>query len=561
MDFKAVAQEIIDTKTTINDLQGSFTDEQRTQRTLPTLIRLPTVCESNFGQRTSQHSIGPSCLVVVTFYSSQVSRLSQPFAPSRGVPYEGATPAARTLSLLQEEGSLVSRLQEGARGRENIAFIAASGHPITLTGVLHTPGLFVNLLSVSRLCDTDDVRVAFTKPASTLTRTATTSLKAHDSTKGSTCWTLIIPNKMVAAGLLEGLRAGYSDEEVEKFVCNACLSAKGHRLPFPDSDSHSSERLGLVHSDRSFGIFKTWLAEVELETGATWKVSERHGGEYCSRAFTEFCKTEAPVAILYPTHASTERSCRAGQSFHCRRRPCPPCRRPPTKTFWEEAAAYFVYCRTCVKRGLDKATPTPLAYGRPELRSKLDRRRFAFFFTGYDLGFKAFRFYDTTTQRLYLQKCHHFASAPTTESQTVVKTWTPLMPNVLVTVACVALITVVCAIACTFTIVGWSSSPPALPTDSEDSADPSTPRHSPVRLDTGRAHPDFSTYREPDRLRSRPTNSTSLGATLATNSDEIDFLTRHHRAFIAIDDDTSDTEAFSQSSPSRATTDLARGDV
>ncbi|SDA06519.1 BZ3501_MvSof-1269-A2-R1_Chr4-2g06565 [Microbotryum saponariae] len=61
MDFKAVAQEIIDTKTTINDVlatlllaiahpslesfKASFTDEQRTQRTLPTLIRLPTVCD------------------------------------------------------------------------------------------------------------------------------------------------------------------------------------------------------------------------------------------------------------------------------------------------------------------------------------------------------------------------------------------------------------------------------------------------------------------------------------------------------------------------------------
>ncbi|SDA02201.1 BZ3500_MvSof-1268-A1-R1_C035g00014 [Microbotryum saponariae] len=132
--------------------------------------------------------------------------------------------------------------------------------------------------------------------------------------------------KMVAAGLLEGLGAGYSDEEVEKFVCNACLSAKGHRLPFPDSDSHSSERLGLVHSDvlsfpessltgkrylvtflddfsrklwayaighksEVFGVFKTWLAEVELETGAKLKVLRTdNGGEYCSRAFTEFCK-------------------------------------------------------------------------------------------------------------------------------------------------------------------------------------------------------------------------------------------------------------------------------
>ncbi|SCZ92929.1 BZ3500_MvSof-1268-A1-R1_C114g00623 [Microbotryum saponariae] len=48
----------------------------------------------------------------------------------------------------------------------------------------------------------------------------------------------------------------------------------------------------------------------------------------------------------------------------------------------------------------------------------------------------------------------------------------------------------------------------------------------------------------PHRLRSRPTNSTSLGATRDESPDEIDFFTRHHRAFIAIDDDTSDTEAI-----------------
>ncbi|SCZ94578.1 BZ3500_MvSof-1268-A1-R1_Chr12-3g03973 [Microbotryum saponariae] len=55
--------------------------------------------------------------------------------------------------------------------------------------------------------------------------------------------------KMIAAGLLDGFGAGYSDKDVEEFVCNACLGSKGHRLPFPDSESHSAERLGLVHSD------------------------------------------------------------------------------------------------------------------------------------------------------------------------------------------------------------------------------------------------------------------------------------------------------------------------
>ncbi|SCV71290.1 BQ2448_2883 [Microbotryum intermedium] len=43
-----------------------------------------------------------------------------------------------------------------AVGLGNVAFVATSGQPITLTGVLHMLGLTINLLSVSRLCDTDN---------------------------------------------------------------------------------------------------------------------------------------------------------------------------------------------------------------------------------------------------------------------------------------------------------------------------------------------------------------------------------------------------------------------
>ncbi|SGY77750.1 BQ5605_C005g03716 [Microbotryum silenes-dioicae] len=246
-------------------------------------------------------------------------------------------------------------------GMGNIAFVAASGHPITLTGVLHTPGLPVNLLSVSCLCDTNNVRVAFTKHGIHINKDGNNIAEGARLDKGlylldadhSKCQQLALLScsqssvplltlhrclghlapssiqKMVATGLLEGLGAGYSDKEVEKFVCNACLSAKGHRLPFPDSDLHSFERLGLVHSDvlslpersltgkqylvtflddyscklwayaighksKVFGMFKTWLAKVELETGATLKVLRtNNGGEYRSKAFTDSCKARS----------------------------------------------------------------------------------------------------------------------------------------------------------------------------------------------------------------------------------------------------------------------------
>ncbi|SGZ35017.1 BQ5605_C068g12845 [Microbotryum silenes-dioicae] len=391
--------------------------------------------------------------------------------------------------------------------------------------------------------------------------------------------------KMVAAGLLEGLRAGYSDEEVEKFVCNACLSAKGHRLPFPDSDSHSSERLGLVHSDvlslpeRSltgkrylvtflddysrklwayaighksevFSVFKTWLAEVELETGATLKVLRTdNGGEYCSRAFTDFCKVRGTRQqySIPRTPQQNGRAERVNRSIvegilalladaHL------------PKTFWEEAAAYFVYCKNLVQHSaLDKATPNSVWQGgrttasalhpfgcaawltvAPELRSKLDPKAVRVLFTGYDLASKAFRFYDTTTKKVTLGRnatfvdtefpglCGdsaepdddtHFASAPFADPQTTVKSWTPLY-----------------------------------------SADPldligSQPQAALDPMDT--QPPDFSTYREPASAEESPDELDLIGRHSRDESpDEIDFLTRHHRAFIATDDDTSDTEAI-----------------
>ncbi|SCZ92908.1 BZ3500_MvSof-1268-A1-R1_C066g00322 [Microbotryum saponariae] len=602
MDFKAVAQEIIDTKTTINDVlatlllaiahpslesfKASFTDEQRTQRTLPDIDSLADRMRVQL-RSTNIPSTQSALLASSSSRSTRLKCLACRSPSHRVAEITGLSTARR-------------RSRTG-----NIAFIAASGHPITLTGVLHTPGLFVNLLSVSRLCDTDDVRVAFTKHGIHIDKDGNDIAEGARLDEGlylldadhSKCQHLALLSrsqssvplltlhrclghlapssiqKMVAAGLLEGLRAGYSDEEVEKFVCNACLSAKGHRLPFPDSDSHSSERLGLVHSDvlsfpeRSltgkrylvtflddysrklwayaighksevFGIFKTWLAEVELETGATLKVLRTdNGGEYCSRAFTEFCKTRGTRRqySIPRTPQQNGRAERVNRSIvegvlallvdaHL------------PKTFWEEAAAYFVYCKNlCQHAALDKATPNSVWQGdhttasalhpfgctawltvAPELRSKLDPKAVRVFFTGYDLASKAFRFYDTTTQKIILGRnatfldtefpgLHgdpteqdgdtHFASAPTTESQTVVKTWTPL-PQ--------------------------------------------------VRLDLQDVHhPDFSTYREPASAEESPDELDLIGRHSRDESpDEIDFLTRHHRAFIAIDDDTSDTEAI-----------------
>ncbi|SCZ92797.1 BZ3500_MvSof-1268-A1-R1_C144g00766 [Microbotryum saponariae] len=337
MDFKAVAQEIIDTKTTINDVlatlllaiahpslesfKASFTDEQRTQRTLPDIDSLADRMRVHFGQRTSpalnrpflprlaecptraqhpppgpcrsckkkdhwsldckkaledgkkpdtadstvdsQHHVG--CLATGLLARRRQLR-NHSFVVDSGATSHMVSDKSLFTTYRHIAPTKIGGIAGGinAIGTGNIAFIAASGHPITLTGVLHTPGLFVNLLSVSRLCDTDDVRVAFTKHGIHIDKDGNDIAEGARLDEGlylldadhSKCQHLALLSrsqssvplltlhrclghlapssiqKMVAAGLLEGLRAGYSDEEVEKFVCNACLSAKGHRLPF-----------------------------------------------------------------------------------------------------------------------------------------------------------------------------------------------------------------------------------------------------------------------------------------------------------------------------------------
>ncbi|SGY55182.1 BQ5605_C006g03983 [Microbotryum silenes-dioicae] len=58
-------------------------------------------------------------------------------------------------------------------------------------------------------------------------------------------------------------------------------------------------------------------------------------------------------------------------------------------------------------------------------------------------------------------------------------------------------------------------------------------------------HPDFSTYREPASAEESPDELDLIGRPSHDKSpDELAFLIRHHRAFIATDDDVSDAEAI-----------------
>ncbi|SGY70463.1 BQ5605_C004g03153 [Microbotryum silenes-dioicae] len=440
----------------------------------------------------------------------------------------------------------------------------------------------------------------------------------HGLTTVSTSWTRITPNKMIAAGLLDGFGAGYSDKDVEEFVCNACLGPKGHRLPFPNSESHSPERLGLVHSnvlsfptpsltgkrylvtfldDHSrklwayaidhksdvFPTFQTWLAEVELETNARLRIlCTDNGGEYRSNAFTEFCQSRAFVAnTLFHTRLSkTVGAERVNLSIvegvlalladsHL------------PATFWDEAAAYFVYCKNrCSHSALAKQTPQFQA--RPQGCARD--------FTGYDLASKAFRFFDHSTNKVMLGRNatfldddfpglpvnmpvdaddaeHQFvipANAPAPDTADTpdaadthtpaatpapaVKTRTPLVRSAHMDVSSPLDDSAMSAVD---VAPGYTGGSLLNSTDTSPLLSPSlAPISSPATSSAG--GPSIDDSDDPlDLLHSDTAVRLRLmdvhrsdDDTLVTPTPAIDFLSRHHRAFIATDDDDPTLEAI-----------------
>ncbi|SGY91432.1 BQ5605_C038g11666 [Microbotryum silenes-dioicae] len=568
-----------------------------------------------------------------------------------------------------------------AIGMGDVAFVAKTGHPITLCGVLHTPGLHVNLLSVSRLCDTDRVRLAFTSDGINIAKDG--QAIAHgtrvndglylldaDHTKcqqlaflsrsESTvplltlhrCLGHLAPSsiqKMIAAGLLDGFGAGYSDKDVEEFVCNACLGSKGHRLPFPDSESHSPERLGLVHSnvllfptpsltgkrylvtfldDHSrklwaytinhksdvFPTFQTWLAKVELETNARLKtLCTDNGGEYQSNAFTEFCKSRGirrQYSIPYTPQQNGRAECVNLSIVKGVLALLADSHLPAT--FWDEAAAYFVYCKNrCSHSALAKQTPESVWNGQcttttalhpfgcaawltvaPDLRSKLslygcilDPKAARVIFTGYDLASKAFRFFDHSTNKVVIGQNATFLNndfpglpintpidADDTEHQFVihadtpapaVKTRTPLVRLAHMEVSSSLDDSAMSAVD---VAPGYTGGSLLNSTDTSPLPSPSlAPLLSPATSSAGGPSLDdlddpldllnsntavrlnlMNVHRSDDNTLVTPAPAIApAGQPSDDNSpDEIDYLSRHHCAFIAAEDDDPALEAI-----------------
>ncbi|SCV71300.1 BQ2448_2888 [Microbotryum intermedium] len=381
------------------------------------------------------------------------------------------------------------------------------------------------------------------------------------------------------------------------------------------------------HKSEVFNIFKEWLAEVELETGARLKVlCSNNGGEYRSKAFTQFCKAWG-IRWQYSIPRTPQQN---GRAEHVNRSIVEgvlallaDANLPDT--FWEEASTYFVYCKNrCHHSALVNETPefawshsrtdtsTLHPFGctawltvAPDLRKKLDPKATQVVFTGYNLACKAFRFYNPVTCRIVLGRNTKFLdsdfsalhddqsgmdedtptliSLSTVEAQppTVTKAWTPrvsaadtcestcapLPPHTdsdllllfsgldISSLSASNVVSTVSVLpptspATDSTLLPLASktlgSPPnSSDNDSDNPLDLISP-HAQVRINLLDVHcSDDNAYHDSSSALESPDKLDLFGPHIRDESpNEIDFLTRHHCAFIAVDDDTSDTKAI-----------------
>lgn len=179
-------------------------------------------------------------------------------------------------------GGIVGTLNSVGIG--NIDMITASGIRIQLTNVLYIPDLPLNLISVvyleslgvSTFFEANQVKIykdnmfigTGTQVKNGLCKLDATILESKQSYQAIANVAGQINKisleilhrrfdhisvhslkKFYKSGNIDGLRWDYSDDQVNHFKCDACLSSKAHRVPFQPSKSHASAPLELVHSD------------------------------------------------------------------------------------------------------------------------------------------------------------------------------------------------------------------------------------------------------------------------------------------------------------------------
>ncbi|SDA04072.1 BZ3500_MvSof-1268-A1-R1_C096g00529 [Microbotryum saponariae] len=266
-------------------------------------------------------------------------------------------------------------------------------------------------------------------------------------------------------------------------------------VTFLDDHSRKLWAYAIDHKSDVFPTFQTWLAEVELETNGA------------------FCKSKGirrSILLSLTRLNKNGRAERVNLSIVEGVLALLADARLPA-TFWDEAAAYFVYCKNSLAHG----RPGPSQQARPQGARVI--------FTGYDLASKAFRFFDHSINKIVLGRNATFLDDdfPRPASHHARRCRRHRTRH---------------------------RHPPVSPTDSDYSADPLDliGSQTPTRLGPPDVHrPDFSTYREPASAEESPDELDIIGRHSRDESlDEIDFLTQHHRAFIATDDDDPTLDAI-----------------
>ncbi|SGY70341.1 BQ5605_C004g03142 [Microbotryum silenes-dioicae] len=238
-------------------------------------------------------------------------------------------------------------------------------------------------------------------------------------------------------------------------------------------------------------------------------------------------------------------------------------------TFWDEAAAYFVYCKNrCSHSALANQTPESVWNGQrttatalhpfgcaawltiaPDLRNKLDPKARRVIFTGYDLASKAFHFFDHSVNKIVLGQNATFldndfpglqvtipVDADNTDRQFTIPADTPTP-----------------AVKTRTPLVSPSPSPslaplslPATSSTGGPSLDDSDDPLDLLSSDTAVCLNLMDVHRSDDDNLTTPASAVApVGQSSDDDSpDEINFLSRHHRTFIATEDDDPTLDAI-----------------
>ncbi|SCZ99833.1 BZ3500_MvSof-1268-A1-R1_C101g00559 [Microbotryum saponariae] len=295
----------------------------------------------------------------------------------------------------------------------DVAFVAKTGHPITLRGVLHTPGLHVNLLSRRHRHRQDGRAIAH----GTRVNDGLYLLDA-DHTKCQHLAFLSRSESPVPLLTLHCLAilpilyteddccrfagrvwAGYSDKDVEELGLvhsdvlsfpTPSLTGKRYLVTFLDDHSRKLWAYAIDHKSDVFPTFQTWLAEWRHSSSILYPYTPQQNG----RAERSISIVEGVLALLRT----------------------PVCRPPFGMkrlriSFIEKQVLTLSFGQTDSRIRLERPTHPPrpppvrlhsLAHGRPDLRSKLDPKAARVIFTGYDLASKAFRFFDHSINKIVL---------------------------------------------------------------------------------------------------------------------------------------------------------------